>query len=396
MTERMEQDMEAIIPAERKNQRSMSIHSICDPLASSTSSLSDHDSEATLTYNDRTASMDELPKMDSLSPSEEQAVRALEDLRADTSMSPSQSQADFLNRVQNYAIVNSAVRVWDQGKNYNRALKWGGEMVESVVGGVVQRLEPLEPFAVRQLDRFENYKYSTPEKSPNESLPESTSPSASSRWQNVLISTGGLTASISEQSLQSLIFCLRCLRLATSHLGTSISTLQSLLQNAQHATDEENQSPNRRSIIGARIERIKQDIVDTLRKAIDVVSRHAGSALPEPARHTVKVYILSLPARWQAASNSNQSSPQSDMNGMTREEETGWKVLTLASESLEMLRGVMNVVGDTLQSAEEWAGRLGRNKRTSNAGLATPESTTNEEDINEKERLRQREMQVDA
>jgi transcriptional repressor OPI1 len=184
--------------------------------------------------------------------------------------------------------------------------------------------------------------------------------------------------------------------LATSHLGTSISTLQSLLQNAQHTTDEENKSPNRRSIIGARIERIKQDIVDTLRKAIDVVSRHAGSALPEPARHTVKVYILSLPARWQAASNSNQSSPQSDMNGMTREEETGWKVLTLASESLEMLRGVMNVVGDTLQSAEEWAGRLGRNKRTSNAGLATPESTTNEEDINEKERLRQREMQVDA
>ena len=71
----------------------------------------------------------------------------------DTGMSPSQNQADFLNRVQNYAIVNSAVRVWDQGKNYNRALKWGGEMVESVVGGVVQRLEPLEPFAVRQLDR---------------------------------------------------------------------------------------------------------------------------------------------------------------------------------------------------------------------------------------------------
>ena len=45
------------------------------------------------------------------------------------------------------------MKAWDQGKNYNRALKWGGEMVESVVGGVVQRLEPLEPFAVRQLDR---------------------------------------------------------------------------------------------------------------------------------------------------------------------------------------------------------------------------------------------------
>ena len=71
----------------------------------------------------------------------------------DTNVSPSNNQQDFLNRVQTYSIVNSAVKVWDQGKNYNRALKWGGEMVESVVGGVVQRLEPLEPFAVRQLDR---------------------------------------------------------------------------------------------------------------------------------------------------------------------------------------------------------------------------------------------------
>ena len=201
----------------------------------------------------------------------------------------------------------------------------------------------------------------------------------------MLISTGGLTASISEQSLTSLIFCLRCLRLATSHLGTSIATLQSLLSRAQHPGDEENQGCSRTSI-GARIERVKQEIVDTLRKAVDVVSRHAGSALPDPARHTVKVYILSLPARWAAASTSTQSSPRPDSstNGMTREEETGWKVLTLANESLEMLRGVMNVVGDTLQSAEEWAGRLGRGKRPSNAGPATPESI-HESAIKEKE-----------
>lgn len=174
--------------------------------------------------------------------------------------------------------------------------------------------------------------------------------------------------------------------MATSNLDTSISTLQSLLSRAQRAGDEENQTSSSRSAIGARIERVKQEIVDTLRKAVDVVSRHAGSALPDPARHTVKIYILSLPARWAAASTSSQSSPRPDSstNGMTREEETGWKVLTLANESLEMLRGVMNVVGDTLQSAEDWAGRLGRGKRPSNAGLATPESI-HEETTKEKE-----------
>jgi transcriptional repressor OPI1 len=151
---------------------------------------------------------------------------------------------------------------------------------------------------------------------------------------------------------------------------------------AQLPVDEENQVTNR-TIIGSRIEKIKQDIVDTLRKAVDVVSRHAGSALPEPARHRVKVYILSLPSRWAAASTPSQSSPGTDgaaANGMTREEETGWKVLTLAGESLQMLSGVMTVVGDTLQSAEEWAGRLGRSKRSQANGIATPESVRDEKE----------------
>jgi hypothetical protein len=50
-------------------------------------------------------------------------------------------------------------------------------------------------------------------------------------------------------------------------------------------------------------------------------------------------------------------------------------VLTLAGESLQMLGGVMTVVADTLQSAEEWAGRLGRNKRSP---VTPPESIPDE------------------
>ena len=45
-----------------------------------------------------------------------------------------------------------------------------------------------------------------------------------------------------------------------------------------------------------------------------------------------------------------------------------------------MLSAVMNVVGDTLQSAEEWAGRLGRNKRSPESGIATPEFTREEKE----------------
>ena len=85
----------------------------------------------------------------------------------------------------------------------------------------------------------------------------------------------------------------------------------------------------------------------------------------------------------------------SSANGMTREEETGWKVLTLASESLQMLSGVMNVVDDTLQSAEEWAATLRRNKRTGGTGLSTPELTPQEEKPKEIEENGQN-MQADG
>ena len=81
----IERVMEYVPPETVKTRRSMSIHSICDPLASSISTLSDPDSDATLIVNDPLSMDGEPPKYDSLSPSEEQAVRALEDLRAGNS-----------------------------------------------------------------------------------------------------------------------------------------------------------------------------------------------------------------------------------------------------------------------------------------------------------------------
>jgi hypothetical protein len=78
----MDRDMNIDPPEMVKSRRSMSIQSLCDPLASSISTASDIDSEATLTGGDRMSFDGDLPKFDSLSPSEEQAIRALEDLRA--------------------------------------------------------------------------------------------------------------------------------------------------------------------------------------------------------------------------------------------------------------------------------------------------------------------------
>jgi hypothetical protein len=43
---------------------------------------------------------------------------------------------------------------------------------------------------------------------------------------------------------------------------------------------------------------VKRDIVHTIRQAVDVVSKYAGGALPEPARTRVRGFILTLPQRW--------------------------------------------------------------------------------------------------
>ena len=43
---------------------------------------------------------------------------------------------------------------------------------------------------------------------------------------------------------------------------------------------------------------VKREIVHTIRQAVDVVSKYAGGALPEPARTRVRGFILTLPQRW--------------------------------------------------------------------------------------------------
>jgi hypothetical protein len=52
---------------------------------------------------------------------------------------------------------------------------------------------------------------------------------------------------------------------------------------------------------------VRRDVVNTIRQVVDVVSKYAGGALPEPARTRVRGFILKLPQRWASATNSNSS-----------------------------------------------------------------------------------------
>jgi transcriptional repressor OPI1 len=164
---------------------------------------------------------------------------------------------------------------------------------------------------------------------------------------------------------------------------------------------------------------VRRDIVQTIRQVVDVVSRYAGGALPEPARGRVRGFILELPQRWakkapgeegdrdrerdrdrdremeresvaaasgsavsvrrgnrrtaghrgkagSSAASSRAASPIASMRPPRHQDEgaeavsastailAAQRILTLATESLDMMRGVTGVVKDSLDRADAY------------------------------------------
>jgi hypothetical protein len=139
---------------------------------------------------------------------------------------------------------------------------------------------------------------------------------------------------------------------------------------------------------------VKRDLVSTIRQVVDVVSKYAGGSLPEPARATVRTFILKLPERWAKAaraearlnggSASATASTATATTTTAASETTGAgpgpstpnprfyapggapsqpptasaatqaaeRVLTLATESLDMMRSVTAVFKESLDKAE--------------------------------------------
>ncbi|KAI6014026.1 transcription factor Opi1-domain-containing protein [Pisolithus microcarpus] len=387
---------------------------------------------------------------------------------ATSTSSPQQDVSpDFVSRVSNLPLVNTALRAYEQGKASSRVVKYGAEMMESSVKSisrpVIERLpvEQLDEFACRQLDKLERYRRpssvdsermqvdeqqcsssSDPlAASPNElqsggsrtPTPRSQVPDAlpdqngqavvqRSRWQAVLLEAGGIGAAVSEESMRRLKYCLQWLQYATSHIDAQIVILRDFIASLQpdgtavsHSADSFVSPTHMRTLTDVR-----RDVVRTIRQVVDVVSKYAGGALPEPARVRVRGFILHLPKRWASASASvphSQGIPDgapgaksaagaSTGGGVSttrrgrstrhlRERSAGGpdrslsgtpessrpaspitaqrvarsatasavtraaqQILTLATESLDMVRGVTGVVKESLDRADAWVERL--------------------------------------
>lgn len=125
-------------------------------------------------------------------------------------------------------------------------------------------------------------------------------PLLTSRWQQLVVGAGsaaGTTAAvISEESMKCLKYCLSWLQYATQHIEQQMMVLKNYLVSlANKSTNNTLTAPtNQKSVLSG----MKKDIVETLRKVVEVITRYAGASLPVQARQTVRGFILNLPGRW--------------------------------------------------------------------------------------------------
>ncbi|KAF9820814.1 hypothetical protein IEO21_01041 [Rhodonia placenta] len=250
--------------------------------------------------------------------------------------------------------------------------------------------------------------------------PENQQVAQRSRWQAVLLEAGGIGAAVSEESMRRLRYCLQWLQYATSHIDAQILVLRNFITSLQPSSSSPHPALLVSQQHLRTLNAAKRDVVDTVRQVVDVVSRYAGGGLPEPARARVRTFILRLPRRWAEAAGvdgtdgrpgggasrvdmrrangsaapysygpgeagpsprsrppSRATSPgqsrahsrQTSGNGFgsgtggvpttaDAASDAAQRILTLATESLDMLRGVTTVVSESLDRADAWVERL--------------------------------------
>ena len=321
--------------------------------------------------------------------------------------------------------VETGVRWWLQrndssnmqdGSNKRRRISGNDESDRDVEKGLQEDLrerhaprrssdmsftEPLPAYDDQRSPRYEEQSTdSTPDQRP-------MSPN-SQNWQTrLMMSTSGLGVAMREESLRSLTYCLSWLRWANQHLSNVLLSLKRVLEDWEqsrpwsasdgHTASNGCQSPHQETrprdeaAITRHIETLKADVLKTLRKIVDVVSRYAGGALPENARVLVRKHLTSLPNRFRLASSAGaHGGTDSERQGQPSETmASAQRVIVLAKEGLDMVLQVTGVVSGTIESAEEWCDRLGRRRER-----RTQESSTNQRSGTEKLGLHSSEADV--
>jgi hypothetical protein len=213
-------------------------------------------------------------------------------------------------------------------------------------------------------------------------------------WSTQLImTTSGLGAALSESSLRSLKICLGLLRSATTHIDTIMRSLKLVLEEYEAALKSRRRDVEARSdenvglngtmaqmglvdndqdaqvrVIADRIKRLSSEIWTTLQSVVQSVSRYTGGALPQNASQVVRTQLLSVPQRWQLAGRQAGSEGAAEQGAQGEAVRGANRMLAFAKEGLDMMGQITTVVDGTVQSAETWLNRIGRRAATAQAG----------------------------
>lgn len=161
-----------------------------------------------------------------------------------------------------------------------------------------------------------------------------------SLWKN-MIRTATAMVIPAEETQRRLTYFLKMLRLANEHLHQKVTALQEVI-------DAENAGIEPKISASA----VRQDIVATVRKSMDVITTFASDSLPERARYAVRYCLLSLPQRW-ASSMDDTTDPAHPGESAA---------LSLATESLAMIQSITGIVDSTLTRADSWCQSLGKRR----------------------------------
>ncbi|KAG0361774.1 hypothetical protein BGZ54_008969 [Gamsiella multidivaricata] len=207
-----------------------------------------------------------------------------------------------------------------------------------------------------------------------------------SGWRGVVATVGSASAAgvaiFSEESMKSLKYCLQWLQYAVHHIDHQIGLLRAFLVSLASPSKNTEIVP---STAASTLASIKKEVVDTLRKVITIVSRYAGACLPDPAKISVRQFILSMPVRWATLNNDSVPSTPigspslgpvdrsaEDVVALNETSERATKVLVLAHESSDMLKSVASIFKDSVDKAENWMDKLryvGMNPQNNSEGL---------------------------
>ncbi|KAI7247798.1 hypothetical protein KC335_g18729 [Hortaea werneckii] len=173
---------------------------------------------------------------------------------------------------------------------------------------------------------------------------------------------------MSERSRGSLHYCIGILNRSAEHISTVAKALQLVLDQYDQARlhyhqqrasaaekGERPQTPDQDEAarhLAAIIKQHCDDIWQTLKGVVHLVSVTVGGALPLNAREFVRRQLMSLPGRWRRVSD-NQRSDSETSRMATR-------MIDFAREGLDMIDQVGQTCQSTLESAEGWMNMVGR------------------------------------